>query len=291
MEKYKRKLVDDYRDLTQKVESLRKTLDNGDKLKETSGEEAYKFAKKRIIAMEAYLEILREQIKTFEPVDCDDACINDSPNKKFIDRKVILGQAINNCLREMYRKSQPSGDYDEYVRQLQEGEIKEEPGKEIYRRHYLSQEEFQYILDKYVIAYGMHDKWNDYFDLLVEYLGKDPCKEVRDENGEPHLINLGTLKNKIEEAIKDEFDDKENLEKISSMIMDAVLDRIEECRKYYKHDIEESSFRFAIALSYGSPTSNKEEVKKYWAERGANIEIVEHNPDDFWGKDYYGEDE
>ena len=291
MEKYKRNLVDDYRDLLQKVESLRKTLNNGDKLKEASGEEAYEFAKKRLVAMEAYLDILSEQIKTFEPVGCDNACINESPNKKFIDRKVILGQAIDNCLREMYRKSQPSGDYDEYVRQLQEGEIKEEPGNEIYRRHYLSQEEFQYIVDKYVEAYGMHDKWDDNFELLVEYLGKDPCKEVRGDDGDKHLVNLGTLKSKIKEALKDEFFDGEDLEKFSSKVMDIVLGRIEECRTYYRHGMEESSFRFAIALSYGSPTSNKEEVKKYWAKQGANIEIVEHNPDDFWGKDYYGEEE
>ena len=57
----------------------------------------------------------------------------------------ILNQAIEDCLREMYRYSQPSADYDK----LKE-EAKEHPEEEkefpTFKRFYLSTEQFKYIL-------------------------------------------------------------------------------------------------------------------------------------------------
>lgn len=205
-------------------------------------------------------------------------------NNNQIDRKTVLGQAIDNCMREMYRKSQPSADFDEYARKLENGEIKEEPGDEIYRRHYLSMEEYSYIVDKYVTAYGMEDNWNNIFEILVEYLGERGMIE--------HGDNFEHLPD-----IEDVFKDILNHGKAEGMTNDAiaerlkkeVLGRIENCRKFFRHGAEENDFRITMALYCGSPTSNKDEVKKYWAKKGIDIEIVDRDPDKFWENDYYEE--
>lgn len=207
-----------------------------------------------------------------------------------VNRETILEQAVTSCLREMYRKSQPTGDYDEYVRKLQSGEIKEEPGNEIYRRHYLSQEEGQYIIEKHIIAYGMRDYWNDNLDTLLDFfdLGK---KEITVKEGDfpnrREIVSTGDLSERFEYILQKYGVNEEDIEKMSSELKEMVKERVEECRAFYRHNREEHAFKFTIWLGCGSPTCNKEVVKKYWASQGANIEIVEHNPDKFWENDFY----
>ena len=57
---------------------------------------------------------------------CSDIfCIFALENKVcvMIDKEKILVEAINNCMREMYKKAQPSEDWDHIVYKYQSGEI------------------------------------------------------------------------------------------------------------------------------------------------------------------------
>ena len=220
-----------------------------------------------------------------------------SNNINNITRAGVIRQCEIDCLREMYRKSQPSGDYDEYVQKVNDGEIKEEIGNEIYRRHYLSREEYQYIVNKYISAYNLEDKWNDHFEILVHYLGNTAKTEITvEQDGFPQRkeykqlddisdIFVEVLKNNFAYLINEEISD-EDLDKTANELKQAVLNRIEMCRTFYHHGIEKNSFRFNMGLGYGSPTSNKEEVIEYWKRQGIDIEIVDRNPDRFWENDF-----
>lgn len=286
MDNYKRNIAKQYRDLSDKIESLEKTLSNP-QFEKNVGEEMAELTRQRLAAMLTELDILSKQVRLLEPFNCDFGNCKDPKNENYLDRDMILAEAEERCLCEMYRKSQPAGDYNEYVRKLNEGEIVEEIGDEIYRRHYLSQEETNYLLEKYIRCYGMYDKWNDYFDLLVEYMKENGKVAEKDS-----FRDLPHIKYMISETIKEYFfkeGDHEKAEEAAEKISNLIFNRIEQCRNFYSHGREENNFKFHMLLSYGSPTTNKETVKAYWANKGIDIEIVDRDPDKFWSKDYYEE--
>ena len=77
--------------------------------------------------------------------------------KKFfrLTRNDVIKKAYDECLTEMYAKAQPPLDYMDTVRRIKKGEEVETKLDPLYQRHYLSQDEFHYILNKYIEAYGM----------------------------------------------------------------------------------------------------------------------------------------
>ena len=157
MEAYKRNIARDYWSLSDKIYALEQALDNK-KFKENVGDELYKLTQERLKALKTEFEVVEKQVRLLEPFESEYADVRqDRPDLSgnYLSRDMVIEQADLNCLREMYRKAQPSADYDEYERKLREGEIVEEIGQEIYRRHFLSKEEFQYIVDKYVHAFRM----------------------------------------------------------------------------------------------------------------------------------------
>ena len=98
---------------------------------------------------------------------CSDIfCIFALENKLYvmINKEKILEEAIKNCMREMYKKAQPSEDWDHIVYKYQSGEISKD--EIVYDRYYLSQEEFTYILNKYLHAYRLEDRWPEYVEEM-----------------------------------------------------------------------------------------------------------------------------
>lgn len=78
----------------------------------------------------------------------------------------ILNEAIEACIKEMYRCSQPSADYDklkEYAKEYPEEE-KEFP---TFKRYYLSTEQFKYILNKYAKAYHLIPEWENNIETII----------------------------------------------------------------------------------------------------------------------------
>lgn len=209
-----------------------------------------------------------------------------------LDRKKIISKAYHDCMKEMYFKAQPSVDYDQLIDDVKSGKI----GKDetIYTRYFLSVEEFRYILNKYIDAYNMKEKWKSNIEVLEEYFEKGGIKDKwipgRIENGIHHTghrgyENVAPLKEQLD-IILNEY----NLydENMCDKLYDTVMNTIKNCKEFYRFDREESDFSCAIALG-ASPTSNPETVKEYWKSQGIDIDIEIRNPLLFWEQDYYGD--
>ena len=62
-------------------------------------------------------------------------------------RDKVIEQAFHDCMKEMYAKAQPSLDYDLATEQIKSGEMVDTKEDPVYGRHYLSHDEFKYILE------------------------------------------------------------------------------------------------------------------------------------------------
>lgn len=186
----------------------------------------------------------------------------------------ILDEAIEACLREMYRCSQPSADYDKLKEEAKEypEEEKEFP---TFKRHYLSHEQFKYILNKYAKAYHLIPEWKNNIDT-IRYdfeTGSDKKEYKKDSYGD--MISEYVPTPSLYERIG-----KENTIK--------VLEMLDEIEQYHKRDMDARYFSSAISLGH-SPSSNLKEVKEYWINRGVEIEFEERNCEEntFFDMDYF----
>ena len=210
----------------------------------------------------------------------------------------ILWEIRQRCIKEMYAKAQPSIDYDEvYVYYKLCKEEGKEP-EQIFKRYYLSQEEFKYIEEKYLELFNLINPFQSHCDILIRDL-RDGChkdkyiKERVDEEGfkYPGYMGFEDVPNLEAQMTKylqryPEYSDK-TVAKIAHKLALKVLKFIEERKNYYKFNSEENKFRFNVALT-DSPTSNAEEVIEYWKSKGKDIEIdprhYDHNY--FWAEEH-----
>ena len=94
-----------------------------------------------------------------------------------LDREEVLCKAYKDCIREMFAKAQPMADFDNLIEEAKAGKIDEEKDGPIYDRHYLSAEEYKYILDKYMKAYRIESEWKEDVEIVEEYLNKGGHKD------------------------------------------------------------------------------------------------------------------
>ena len=206
-----------------------------------------------------------------------------------LDRNVIIKRAIEECLEEMYSKAQPSASYKELIEKAKSKEIIDNSEDRVLDRYYLSQEEFEYIKNKYSEAYGFEPKWKEYIEILEEYLKKGGNKDkyipsTMEEDGSIHPGYRSYEKVKpLKEQLKEIIHDDKKLDKVVNVVMSTIKD----CKDYYRFDRTQEIFDFHICLG-ASPTTNKDTVKKYWESQGKHIEIEDRNPLLFWDKEYYG---
>lgn len=207
-----------------------------------------------------------------------------------LTRRDIIQEAYDACMREMYAKAQPPADYDAIVTGIKDGTIQDSDKDPVYARHYLSQEEFKYILDKYVKAYGMEKKWNSYVGIIETYLKGGGHRNIYVNNSK-ELICVPHIKKTFTEEIYDNFGNilGEDTEKLSEILSSKVLEYVQWCRDFYRVDIEEDSFSASIALG-ASPSFNPDTVIEYWEKHGVDIDIEWRNPLLLWEMDKYGED-
>lgn len=217
-----------------------------------------------------------------------------------LDRNKVIQKIYDECLAEMYAKAQPSVDYWQLIDDVKTGKISK--GETVYDRYYLSKEEFDHILNKYVQSYKMEETWKPNIELLEQYLTEGGTKDKyieshTDEDGHYHPGYRGyekvkPIKEQIENILNDEFASGEVSpfvkDAIRDKIVESVMNTINDCKEFYRFDREESSFKASIALG-PSPTSNKDTVIEYWKSQGIDIEIVERNPLLLWEHDYYGD--
>ena len=216
-----------------------------------------------------------------------------------LDREEVLCKAYEDCIREMFAKAQPSADWDNIIEEYKAGKIDEKKDGPIYDRHYLSAEEFKYILDKYMKAYRIESEWKENVEVVEEYLNKGGHKDKyidswEDEHGHHpgyrSYEDVPPLKEHIEKIIYDEYDGNgEIAERVAQDITNKVMELIATCKNYYSFNMDEQKFRNTLAMC-ATPTSNAETVKKWWKEHyDVDIEIEEHNPLLLWEYDYYGD--
>lgn len=246
-------------------------------------DEQYELLGKSIEALESYVNFCSERIKDIPESEINEVLRNwdevDQDAEKLrlpykLDRKTIFSKAYDDCLEEMFNKAQPRASYKEYVKMYQRGMLGE--NDRVYEWHYLSHEEYTYILNKYDEAYRFTNEWLNSCEVIIKDFKEGHYKDgyETDSNGCGHrtAIKVPPLK-----------------ELIGEEAANTVIEDLENIMNFYRFDRESSEFHMAIALG-PSPTCNKETVINYWKSQGKDIEIVDRDPKLFWEKDNYGED-
>lgn len=217
--------------------------------------------------------------------------------ENYITRDDVLIEAVKDCYREMFAKAQPEADWDNLIAEYKAGKIDEKKDGPIYNRHYLSYEEYIYILDKYLAAYRINSEWKEDIEILEEYLKEGGSKDkyidsYTDENGHYHSGYRGYEKvppmlDHIKDIIYEEYGDTgKDLDHISKKINDKIMELITTCKNFYNFNIDECKFRNTLALG-ATPISNKETVKKWWKDHyNVEIEIEDRIPKLFWYMDH-----
>ena len=150
-----------------------------------------------------------------------------------LERKEIIQRAFDDCMREMYAKSQPEADYDNLIQEYKDGKIGKD--ERIYDRHYLSQEEFLYIRDKYKDAYNIKSHWKDDIEVLENYLNNGGLKdkyipEKKDPDGFVHpgyrsSEKVPSLKEHIRRIIDNYLENKE-LNQTRQELTDDIVNKV-----------------------------------------------------------------
>ena len=190
-----------------------------------------------------------------------------------LTRNDVLGKAIHECLADMYRWAQPSIDIDKLI----ESGFKDSDENPLYKRHYLSQDNFIYLRDIYKDAYGITDNWNDTFELLIDYLVK------------------GGIEDDYKPATKDRpaYRDYKKVPALDTLISkeatDKCLEHIKKCQNFYcGHSREVNQFDMTMALGVGSPNSCAKVVEDYWHENGKpEFKVKDFKIDDIIYDDRY----
>lgn len=198
-------------------------------------------------------------------------------------REDILEQACLECLAEMYNKAQPSLDFKQYYQDVKSGKI--DKNDKVYERHYLSSDEINYIVNKYIELYAIDNQWIEHADLVFNYLKNGGIKVIIEKDTKEY-VNQDPLNDVIKQIlINHDVLDSELLEDL----VDSVFNIIRNCKSFYRLDKELQSFKQIIYLG-ASPCSNKESVIQYWSNKGIDVTIEDRNPLLLWEMDYYGEE-
>lgn len=176
-----------------------------------------------------------------------------------ITRQKILEQAYIDCLTEMYKYAQPTLDLTAY-RQSLKGK-KEDPKDPLYARHYLSTENYKYIRDKYMRAYGILGHWTSDVDVLIEDAEKGYNTDVYGEDTDGEMCRHYEQQPPLAKSIGVDAANK-------------VIAFLKDRRQFYRFDREVTDFTASLAFG-PSPNSNAEHVKQYWKEKGFDLDINE----------------
>lgn len=192
-----------------------------------------------------------------------------------IDNDTILDECVINCLHEMYKWAQPSLDFKDFYKKLQNHEVVDDKESPMYEHHYLSSNNFLKIRDHYLKAYNLRPYFKTYCDVIKDYLFKGGYRDIfiKGKDGNP-----GYRSSEPTEPITS-FLNKEDSDKILSLL--------EGCSNFYRFDRTYNGIAAAIAFG-ASPTCNKETVIKYWKSQGKDITIEDFDIED---KIYGADDE
>ena len=201
-------------------------------------------------------------------------------NHNFKTRSDIINQAVIDCLNEMYLASQPSISWEELMK-------KTDRDKAYWEQHYLSQDIYNDILDKYINLYKINSSWDEDINLVKKYLTEGGSADHWfpdgvDEHGNKisgyrGYKHISPIIEQFRKLLNNQFDVYNHYdtytEHVFTELNKIVIDTINNCQNFYNKNREELSFRFNI--SNASPCSNIQSVKDYWKEKDPAVKIKE----------------
>ena len=182
-----------------------------------------------------------------------------------VRREEILGEALERCLTEMYKRSQPSIAWKKIKELFESGYYNDE--NRFFDQHYLSVEEYDEIVKSFISAYCMQNLFKEHCDLVYDYLENGGYKDVFEKETED-----GPTLRKVERTEKlSEVVGEENAKK--------CLELISLCRNFFRGEIDETTFR--VNVMNFAPSTDKEAVQKYWDEQGKKVVIKDRCLDEY----------
>ena len=244
-----------------------------------------------------------------------------------ITRDKVLGQAVDQCMKELYSLATPKIDWDQFLEDNMTYVAKEKTwsqyrdafhrkeenpekweewnnrhpewldksitdciGPKPYEFYFLPREIMKEVCDQYVYAYNIDSQQRllDTIHILKEYC-KEPIldKYIEGENGNPGHRGYEHPDNLKQEIIKILGDIAVDNDYYQNTICDKFFEFLDMAGKFYNWNRDLNSFNMSVYLG-ASPNSNKEAVIENWKKyKGVDIEIDEEK----MIKDYYGDDE
>lgn len=184
-----------------------------------------------------------------------------------IDNGKVLNECIINCLHEMYKWAQPSLDFKDYYKKLQNHEIVDNEKSPMYEHHYLSHDNFVKIRDHYLYAYNLQPYWKSDCEVIKDYLFKGGHRDIYIEGKD----DFPGHRSSEETPPITSFLNKEDSDKIAKLLDD--------CTNFYRFDRNYDGMSANIALG-PSPTCNKKTVIEYWKTQGKDITIKDFDVED-----------
>lgn len=205
-----------------------------------------------------------------------------------ITRHEVLCDAVEKCMAELYKYSQPYIKYEDFKKECKEwvkkntkdGKLIKDAEPRPYEFYYLSRENFKTICDSFVDAYKIDSQQellntikilksyckepivDKYIDAYDDELGYHPGHRSYD-----HPNNLGKEIRIILEQIDPAFVD------VAEEIENKFYEFLDMAGEFYNWNGELNSFNMTVYLGAG-PNSNKEAVIDNWKKyRNKDIEI------------------
>lgn len=178
-----------------------------------------------------------------------------------ITRDKVIGQAVMDCLKELYKWVQPEVSWKDFVEQNKN--YKDTNLPKPFEFYYLDDEICKSIVENYIYAYNLDPDLKGIIKILIDYCEKpiiDKWIEV-DEEGFKHSGHRG-------------YDYPEGIINfIGEEHWDKVKEFLDMAGSFFKWDGNLQKFKFNVYLG-SSPCSNKETVINNWKEfRNKDIEI------------------
>ena len=178
------------------------------------------------------------------------------------------------CLEEMYQASVPAMSFKELLKKAENKELYEE---KYWQQHYLPQKLFNEILEDYKATYNLEDYFHQYTDILKEYLLNGGKEETTVDDPNSFTGKTRTIVDtpKLPDVIGEEKAEK-------------VKELIDKCQKFYRLDAHRTR-NFDFTISNYAPNSNAETVKRYWKEKGLDLDLNDESIMDSYYEEKYGE--
>lgn len=187
-------------------------------------------------------------------------------------RNELINSAVVECLEMLYKYSVPSMSFSELQEKVKRGETYD---KEYFVHHYIPEDLYEEIIERFQEVYGMEKKWKNHCEIISEYLFNGGLKDVykKDDNGLSHREYEKTKP--LSEIIGEDNANK-------------VKELLDECKNFYRFDRVTDSFAFSVG-NY-APSTFKKSAEEYWNKDSKCYSFDDEEIKKRYYKEEYGEE-